>query len=165
MIEQQDWFGVAVENHIDAEDGIGELGFPLFCPRERVFKVRRGRKVKEDRPLFLGYVFTSFDREAKTWGAIEHVDGVLGILKNCGVPVAAKNEQIAELRLAETMGMFDRTKPPSVGINVETAEGPLSGLIGKIARARTAERVEVALKGLFGRVVKANVPLAMLREV
>ena len=47
---------------------------------------------------------------------------------------------INALQLAAKIGTFDRTKPPAVGQNVEITKGPLQGMIGKILRARTADR-------------------------
>lgn len=158
------WFAIAVFNHWKASDEIHELGFPLFCPMERKFKRFRGRKVPAEHPLFPGYLFASFNRNTDDWGQIDHVDGVMGILRNGPLPIQIPEAEIDRLRIAESIGVFDRTKPPKIGLEVEALDGPFAGWIGKITRARSSERVDVLLSFL-GRMVEVNLPISALREV
>jgi len=160
----QAYFAVAVLNHRRAKAGVEDLGYRVFCPMQRTFKRVRGRKVPADSPLFPGYFFTMFDRERDGWGEIDHIDGVLGILRNGTMPIGIPPADIERLRLAESIGAFDRTKPPQIGLEVEATEGPFAGWIGKIVRARSNERVEVLL-GILGRMVSVELPLTSLREV
>ena len=156
------WFAVAVLNHRKATAGMEDLGYPVFCPMQRSYKRTRGRKVATDSPLFPGYFFTQFDRDTDGWGEIDHIDGVLGILRNGTTPIRIPGTDIDRLRVAESIGVFDKTKPPKVGIEVEATDGPFAGWIGKIVRARSSDRVDVLL-GFLGGVVEVNMPLSSLR--
>jgi transcription antitermination factor NusG len=88
----------------------------------------------------------------------------MDLLPNRTRPIAVNEHLIEGLKLAEQIGVFDRTKPPRVGHKVEVMDGPYAQQIGHIARARAADRVKVMLR-VFGALREVEVPLMALREV
>lgn len=149
-----------------AEAGIKALGFEPFIPRERKSVIRRRRKVILESPLFTGYGFVKFDVEREDWGNIKSVDGVDDILKNNDLPVRVPSHEIDKIKLAEKFGLFDRTKKPmpfNQGDDVEIGEGPFSGFIGKVMRARSGDRVDILLD-FFGSTREIVIPLLHIRE-
>jgi transcription antitermination factor NusG len=147
-----------------AVDGIMHLGFECFLPMER--RVRRKPRVKPqvyEAPLFPRYGFVRFDINRDGWGGILETDGVMDLLRPNNVPVSVPTTIIDGLRLADSIGLLDHTQPPKLGSLVEVTDGPFSGLLGKIMRARSGDRVDVLLKILNG-AVRSTFPLSMLRE-
>lgn len=141
------------------------LGFPCFVPTERKIKRPRHRKpYVMETALFPRYGFVQFDINLDPWGSINEARGVIGLLKANNVPISIQDERVDALKLAQSMGIFDRTKPPKVGMAVEVTSGPFEGWIGKIERARTADRMDVLLRMLGGER-RATVPLGSLREL
>lgn len=145
------WFVVAFENQKRAVEGIADIGLSTFCPVMSRTKIRKGRKVIINDPLFPGYLFAHFDREKDDWGKIEDVKGVLGILKNGLLPSRIPDLVIERLKHAEAAGVFDYTKPGSAfkeGEEVEVTEGPFAGLIAKVKSASPKKRVRLLMASL-----------------
>jgi len=143
------WFVACVltgrEAKVSAE--IKSLGFSTYIPTER--KKRCGKVLIA--PLFPGYVFIKFDRERDDWGAIDHIDGVLGVLKNLDLPRRVADRDIARLQCAEAAGVFDYTRPAvnlSEGESVSILEGPFVGLIAKVRSASSKNRARILLEHL-----------------
>lgn len=147
-----------------ARDSINSAGFPVFLPIERRKIYRRRKRVMVEAPLFSRYLFARFDIEREDWGAIQSADGVVTLVLNNQVPVRVPDAAIDKLRLAESMGLLDRTAAPKVGMAVLATEGPFVDWVGKIMRARTGDRADVLFK-LFGAERLVNMPLEKLREV
>ena len=146
-------------------ESISALGFQVFCPFEKRIRRLPGRKpYRFETAYFPRYAFTRFDIDQDTWPAILGAKGVLGLLRNNGVPMAVNDRAIDALKVAERCGLFDRTRPPTVGMTVEVAAGPFTGLIGRVLRARTGDRMDVLLRMFGGAEVTATIPLAALRE-
>lgn len=148
-----------------AEESIRDLGYPVFVPFEKKIRRKPGCKPRIHEGAYLpGYGFVQFDINDQGWGAIVEADGVIDILRTTSVPRALPDAVIDELRLADSMGLLDATKPPKAGIEVEVTDGPFSSLIGKVMRARSGDRADVLFKGIFGGARTINLPLAFLKE-
>lgn len=148
-----------------AQESIRELGFPVFVPFEKRIQRPRNRKPRLcEVALFPRYGFVQFEINKDRWGEIVTADGVAEIIRMNSIPCSVPDAVIDGLRLAETVGVFDKTKPPAVGVNVEVSEGPFAGLIGKVMRARTGDRMDVLLKFLGGECL-VTAKWGTLREV
>lgn len=148
-----------------AYESISGLGFETFIPFEKRIQRRPNRKPRTyETALFARYGFVKFDITKPSWGAILKAKGVIEILAPCGVPATVQDFKIDALKLAMNVGVFDRTRPPSVGMSVEVTGGPFQAFIGKIKRARTDDRMKVLLN-IFGSEVETDIPLKWLREV
>ena len=147
-----------------AQELISDLGYKTWLPVEkRLYRRLRGKPVVRENPLFPRYGFVWWAPGAD-YGPILRCKGVQDVLPNRVNPVPVSEHLIEGLKLAETVGVFDHTRPPRVGTRVEVMEGPFAGMIGKIARARAADRVKVMLK-ILSSVREVEVPLMALREV
>lgn len=148
-----------------ADAAIAALGYETFTPFEKRIRRLPGRKPRPyQTAYFPRYGFAKFDADQNEWPNIFNAKGVCDIIQNNCKPLSVVDQVIDALKVADAVGMFDRTKPPSVGMQIEVTCGPFSGFLGKIIRARTADRVDVALK-MFGADVSTTVPLMALREM
>jgi transcription antitermination factor NusG len=166
MFHGQRWHVVytAINAEACARDEICKLGFPVFVPFEKRIRRLPNRKPFEYRTAYFPrYGFVRFDLD-QNWPAILGAKGVVDLLRNNGIPIPVPDRAVDALKVADRIGLFDKTKPPAVGMEVEVTAGPFSGLLGRIMRARTGDRMDVLLK-MFGETeITATIPLMALRE-
>lgn len=162
-----------------AEDIHDECGFPVFVPAERVWTVRRGRRVQACRPLFSGYVFPIVDPYRQDWSRLKHVDGVIAVLgepaTEDGVPSYVPSAWVDAMRKAQDMGVFDRTTPlPDgfvIGEEVRISDGPFAGWNAEIAgfvakmRSATAKKRAKLLVQFMGRMCSTEVDVTALEKL
>lgn len=146
------WFIASVEGRMEtrARDEIVRLGFTVFCPMERRFRVVRGRKTEVVTPVFQGYLFVSFDRERDDWGLIQGARGVFDILKHekFGMPAPVQQREIDMLMNADAAGVFDKANAFQQGETVEITDPRFLGLLGKVKSAEPRKRMKILLDGL-----------------
>ena len=159
----------AFYTHIHAEKitqrSIGELGYQTFIPFEKRILRRPGAKPRVyEAPLFPRYGFVKFDINDQNWGQIKYCKGVVDVLRNDGIPISVSQSDMDKFILAESMGLFDRTKPPAAGMMVLVTSGPFADMIGKVVKARAKDRVDILLN-FFGSMREVEIPLVNLREI
>ena len=163
------WFVVYtnIKCEFRAEKGLAAKGYDVFLPRARRWVRHARKKTERVAPLLPRYVFVGFDLDLMPWYEIRNTDGVEGILSNNTIPVAVPTAAIEDLRVMETMGVFDETTEVlrlSAGDHVRLIKGPFAGHLCTLKSARGKEKVEVVL-ALFGRENVLRVPLSALRPV
>lgn len=135
-----------------ADDIAHDLAFQTFCPQLHRIKLVRGLRTRVVSALFQGYGFVRFDRDRDDWGAINGIDGVLGIYKRESVPVRVPEAEVRTFQRAEAAGVFDLTSSYAnfkSGDEVEIEQrGPFQGLIAKVRSAKAKKRVEILLDSL-----------------
>jgi len=112
---------------------------PLYTERSRW----SDRNVTLERPLFPGYVFVRFGREARR--SVISSPGVLKVLgKNQGEVVEA--EEIERIRLAMTGGYVLRPHPAiAVGTRVRVSNGLFAGMEGLVMELRSNCKVILSM--------------------
>jgi transcriptional antiterminator RfaH len=140
------------------------MGYDVLVPFEKRIQRKPGCKARAyESALFPRYGFVRFGIENDHWGEIKAAAGVLDLVRTNSVPRTVPDQAIEALKLAEAVGTFDRTVPPKVGVKVEATDGPFSGFIGTIIRARTGDRVDLLAK-ILGAERIVTMPLSTLRE-
>ena len=165
-MNEQRWrvFYTGIRAELAAGAAIADLGFQTFIPTEKRILRAPNRKPRLCvTALFPRYGFVRFSANDE-WGPILTADGVQDILRSNNIPLAVNDSCIDGLKLADEIGVFDKTKPPKAGMMVEVTQGPFASLMGKVLRARTGDRVDVLLKFL-GADVPATIHLGALREM
>lgn len=165
--ETQLWYAYYTHIHVEkvTQRSIEELGYKTFVPFEkRMVRRPRAKPRLYEAPLFPRYGFVKFDIEDDRWGQIKYCKGVVDVLRNDGVPISIPQTKMDEFILAESMGLFDRSKPPATGMKVLITHGPFADLVGKVIKARAKDRVDVLLS-FFGSIREVEIPLVNLREV
>lgn len=145
-----------------AGKSISDLGFPVFIPTEkRLYRLPSGKRSFAETALFPRYGFVQFGPKEQ-WSQIRRVDKVVDVLRHDLIPIPVPDECIDRFKLADKLGIFDRTKPPAVGTTVQITSGPFGGWFGKIIRSKTDQRADVLIRFL-GAECRATVPLNALR--
>jgi transcription termination/antitermination protein NusG len=128
-------------------------GLDVFLPRMIIPRMRRGRKVMVNLPLFQNYLFIHTHIDSRVFHQIIKVEGVVSLLGN-GEPAPVPPEQIKSIR---TIADGDRHYYPwrylEKGNKVRVIDGPMAGVVGiLIARKDKRRRLVVAVE-LFQRSV------------
>lgn len=176
------WHVAMVESGADfdvAEDIHDTLGFSVFVPAERVWTVRRGRRVQDARPMFQGYVFPRVDPYREDWQRILDVDGVIDVLGRPrdgeGRPSHVPTIWVEAMRHAQDTGAFDRTKIEpdgyEIGEQVRISDGPFAGLNAEIQafvakmRSATASKRAKLLVQFLGRMTSMEMDVTALEKL
>ena len=126
------WGWYAVHTHPRKEalalENLQRQGFESYLPLLHVQKVRRGKAVMVDEPMFPRYLFVRLDSSAqgRSWAPIRSTLGVRTLVQFGGRPAKVQPELIDWLRDREEH--FDPLHLFSPGDAVTVTEGPFKGL-------------------------------------
>mgnify|MGYP004701684203 CR=1 FL=1 len=126
----------------------------VLIPTEKVYQIRKGKKVSAERNYFPGYILI----EANLVGEIPHtlrqVPGVLGFLGSDTVPAPLRPSEVNRIlgKVDELSGKEEElTIPFIVGESVKINDGPFNSFTGVIEEINEEKkRLKVMVK-IFGR--------------
>jgi transcription termination/antitermination protein NusG len=134
--------------------GLGEYISQVLIPMEKVYQVRKGKKVSAERNYFPGYVMI----EAVLTGEIPHIikqiPGVLGFLGSGGDAVPLREHEVQRI-----LGKVDELSqkeeelniPFIVGESVKVTDGPFSSFTGVIEEINQEKKKLKVMVKIFGR--------------
>jgi transcriptional antiterminator RfaH len=128
-------------------------GFQCYAPKEKIIRVRRGRKVEDIRFLFPRYLFVWIIDQ---WHALLGTFGVSKILMNGEVPSQLPMSWVDVMKSKERNGVITLPKDRfKIGERVEVTSGLFQGRFG-LYQGMTSRQREVVLLGTLGRVELAS---------
>ena len=123
-----------IENEI-SRLGLEDYVSQVLIPTEKVYQVRKGKKISAERNYFPGYVLI----EAVLTGEIPHiirnVPGVLNFLGSGGEPVPLRPAEVQRIlgKVDELSGKEEELNVPYiVGETVKVTDGPFNSFSGVI---------------------------------
>ncbi len=133
---------------------IQEFISQVLIPTEKVYQIRKGKKISKERNYFPGYVLIEADLSGEIPHIIKNIPNVMGFLGTKGEP-----EPIRESEVKRILGKVDELAeqgeevnvPYIVGETVTVIDGPFnsfSGIIEEINEEK--KRLKVMVK-IFGR--------------
>lgn len=148
-----------------AGKAVNDMGYETFVPMQKLVNHRAKRKKKAyEKAVFTRYGFVRFDVNNPSWGEIVDCKDISYILRSSECkPQAIPDVVIDRFMRMDAMGAFNKDKLPKVGSDVEIAESPLAGIIGKIANVRNKKRMGVLMEFLGSKRV-VMLPLESLKE-
>ena len=142
----------------------------VLVPTEKVYQMRKGKKVSKERNFFPGYVLI----EANLVGEIAHtlraLPGVFGFLgeKKGGEPVPMRQSEINRIlgKVDELSVKTDNVAIPYVlGETVKVIDGPFNGFNGTVEKVNEEKRkLEVMVK-IFGRKTPLELSYMQVEKV
>lgn len=148
-----------VKDHIEHE--IGALGLSdyvsqVLIPTEKIYQIRKGKKVSKERNYFPGYVLI----EAALVGEIPHI--IKGITNVIGFLGAEKRGEPLPLRQSEVnriLGKVDELAeteeslniPYIIGETVKVIDGPFNNFHGVIEEINEDKKKLKVMVKIFGR--------------
>jgi len=143
---------------------LGLAGYEVYCPRLRLVRPRRGRKVVSHPPLFPSYLFIAIT--AGWWNA-RWCPGIVKLLTAGDAPMPVPDSLIFEIKSRERGGLVElpRREKFKAGDRVRILHGPFTGHLAIFADMRPRQRVEILLQLLGGeqRVTLAKKDIEVVR--
>ena len=146
-----------VKQYIDSEVarlGLGEYVSQVLIPTEKIYQIRKGKKVSAERNFFPGYILI----EAALVGEIPHiirnVSGVLGWLGSGSDPVPLRQAEVNRIlgKVDELSGKEEELNIPFiVGETVKVTDGPFNSFTGVIEEINEEKKKLKVMVKIFGR--------------
>jgi transcriptional antiterminator NusG len=134
--------------------GLSDYISQVLIPTEKVYQVRKGKKVSKERNYLPGYVLI----EALLTGEIPHiiksVPGVLGFLGSKGEPVPLRPAEVNRIlgKVDELTEQGEEVSVPFiVGETVTVIDGPFNSFTGIIEEVNEDKKKLKVMVKIFGR--------------
>ena len=137
-------------NRLKLHDFISQI----LIPTEKVFQIRKGKKVSKERNYFPGYVLIEAELSGEIPHIIKNVPDVLNFLGTKGEPEPIRESEVKRIlgkvdELAE-MGE-DVNIPYIVGETVTVIDGPFNSFSGIIEEINHEKKKLKVMVKIFGR--------------
>lgn len=128
---------------------IERQGFTVYAPREKIVRIKRGRKVTDARWLFPRYLFVWIEDQ---WQRLFATIGVATVLMNGQRPARLPDNFVRDLRAREHHGLIELKRSMfTKGQSVQVTGGLFAGKRG-IYQNQTSQQREVILLEALGTV-------------
>jgi len=146
-----------VKEYIESE--INRLGLQDFLsqvliPTEKVYQVRKGKKISKERNYFPGYVLVEAALVGELTHIIRNIPNVLGFLGTGNEPSPMRASEVKRI-----LGKVDELAEQSEGINVpfivgetvKVVDGPFNSFSGVIEEINEEKKKLKVMVKIFGR--------------
>ncbi|NLF42983.1 MAG: transcription termination/antitermination factor NusG [Bacteroidales bacterium] len=142
-----------IENEINRL-ALNDYVSQVLIPTEKVYQIRKGKKISTERNYFPGYVLV----EAALVGEIPHIikgiPGVLGFLGSSGEPVPLRMSEVNRI-LGKVDELSEKSEelniPFIVGETVKVTDGPFNSFTGVIEEINEEKKKLKVMVKIFGR--------------
>ncbi|RZQ56281.1 transcription/translation regulatory transformer protein RfaH [Pseudidiomarina tainanensis] len=135
----------------------------VFLPMLTSSKVRRGKRVDIDEPMFPGYLFIQLTDTLENLHKVKHTFGVLSILRFGQKLAEVNDELIVELQKLNEQHSVRLKSAPEPGDKVTINDGPFKGFLAKVIKLDGASRCIVLLDWL-NQQVSASVDYSQIEK-
>jgi transcriptional antiterminator NusG len=137
-------------NRLNLQDYISQI----LIPTEKVYQIRKGKKISKERNYFPGYVLIEADLSGEIQHIIRNIPNVLGFLGTRG-----KAEPLRPAEIKRILGKVDELAEQGEGINipfivgetVTVTDGPFSSFSGIIEEIDEEKKKLRVMVKIFGR--------------
>lgn len=143
------------------EDEISRLGLSdyvtqVLIPTEKIYQIRKGKKISKERSFFPGYILIEADLVGEVPHVIKNVNNVIGFLgaEKGGDPVPLRMTEVNRIlgkvdELAESEEELNI--PFIVGESIKVIDGPFNGFNGTIEEINEEKKKLKVMVKIFGR--------------
>ena len=128
----------------------------VLIPKEKVFQIRKGKKVSKERNFFPGYILIEADLIGEVPHIIKNVTSVIGFLGETkgGAPVPLRQSEVNRIlgkvdELAESDE--EMNIPFIIGEAVKVIDGPFNSFSGIIEEINEEKKKLKVMVKIFGR--------------
>ena len=149
-----------------ARENLERQGYRIYLPRILLTRRRKGRRYKEQGPMFPLYLFIYLSVGIDDWGPIRSTVGVSKLVRFGQIPARVPEEIIDALISREDKNglqiLPDKGYQP--GDEVTIVDGPFQGYEGVICAKNSKERVIVLMK-LIENFIKLELKANQLEPI
>lgn len=135
---------------LEIEDFISQV----LIPTEKVYQIRKGKKISKERNYFPGYVLVEAELSGEIPHIIKKIPNVLSFLGTKGIP-----EPIRESEVKRILGKVDELSelgeemnvPYIIGESVKVIDGPFNSFSGIIEEINEEKKKLKVMVKIFGR--------------
>lgn len=147
--------------------GMQEFFGDILVPTEEVVEIRDGKKRKQERKFYPGYVFVNMEMNDETWHLVKHTDRVLGFIGGAADKPAPITEREAQEMLSRVESGGDKPRPKTVfepGEMVLVTDGPFADFNGTVEEVDYEKnRLQVAVS-IFGRSTPVELEFSQVEK-
>lgn len=137
-------------NHQNLKDYVTQV----LIPTEKVYQVRKGKKISKERNFFPGYVLIEAALVGEVVRVIKNVSGVLGFLGSKGEPIPMRMSEVNRI-LGKVDELSEKgeeiSEPFIVGESVRVIDGPFNSFSGVIEEVNEEKKKLKVMVKIFGR--------------
>ena len=142
-----------IENEIKRL-GAENIVSQVLIPTEKVYQIRKGKKVSSERNFFPSYILLEGIYEPELFFIIRNLPGVMNFLGTKKEPVPLRQSEVNRIlgkmdELAETDEQM--TEPFIVGETVTVIDGPFNSFTGVIEEVNDEKKKLKVMVKIFGR--------------
>ena len=137
-------------NRLKLQDGI----LQILIPKEKVYQLRKGKKVSKERNYFPGYVLIEAALSGEIPHIIRNVPNVLGFLGTRGVAEPIRPAEVKRIlgKVDELAELGEEVNVPFiVGESVKVIDGPFNSFSGIIEEINEEKKKLKVMVKIFGR--------------
>jgi transcriptional antiterminator NusG len=126
----------------------------VLIPMEKVFQIRKGKKITKERSFFPGYLLLEAALDSEIEHIIKNVPGVLGFLGNKGEAIPMRQNEVNRI-LGKVDELADKGEEMYdtflVGESVRVIDGPFNSFTGVIEEVNEERKKLKVMVKIFGR--------------
>lgn len=126
----------------------------ILIPTEKVFQVRKGKKISKERNYFPGYILIEAVLVGEILHIIKNIPNVLGFLGTKGEPDAIRPAEVNRIlgKVDELAEQGEEVNIPFiVGETIKVTDGPFSSFSGIIEEINEDKKKLKVMVKIFGR--------------
>ncbi len=126
----------------------------VLIPTEKIYQVRKGKKISKERNYFPGYVLIEALLVGEVAHILKNIPGVLGFLGSKGEPIPMRQSEVNRI-LGKVDELSEKgeeiSEPFIVGESVRVIDGPFNSFSGIIEEVNEEKKKLKVMVKIFGR--------------
>lgn len=162
-----------VKAYLDSEikyAGWDDAIVQVFVPMEKVYKVRKGKKVIRERNYYPGYIMLEAYEDKLTGEMISFINGTTNIIHFLGKnkPIALRESEVNKM-LGKADEMADQgmtmSDPFMVGESIKIIDGPFNDFNGVIEEVNDEKKKLKVIVKIFGRATPVELNYMQVERI
>ena len=137
-------------NRLNLKDFVSQV----LIPTEKVYQIRKGKKVSKERNFFPGYVLIEATLVGEIAHTIKNIPGVINFLGSKGEPVPLRQAEVNRIlgKVDELSEKEEQLNTPFIiGETVTVIDGPFNSFSGVIEEINEEKKKLKVMVKIFGR--------------
>jgi len=150
--------------------GWQEFIFSVIVPTEKVYKIRNGKKVMQERNLLPGYILVEAFGNSLNGDIAKHISDMPNVIHFLGKEVPLPMTQVEANRL---LGKVDESseagevmsEPFLIGETVKITDGPFAEFVGDIQEVNEEKKKLKVVVKIFGRGTEVELNFMQVEKI